>query len=67
MVIVGEIVIVDVVAPVDQLYVPPVWSTTAVKVLFWPEQIVKDWTETVGAGFTVIVVVAIVGLQPVKE
>jgi hypothetical protein len=56
-----------VVAPVDQEYVPLVCEGVAVSVALSPEQIVREFTVTVGAGFTVIVPVPVAGVQPPKE
>jgi hypothetical protein len=61
------VVIDEVVAPVDQAYVPPVCEGVAVSVADSPEQIVKEFTVTVGAGFTVTVPVPVAGVHPPKE
>jgi hypothetical protein len=58
------VVILCVVAPVDQVYVPPPALGVAVKVVVAPEQIVSLFTATVGAGVTVTVPVPVPGVQP---
>jgi hypothetical protein len=66
-VVVGLTLIDAVVAPVDHAYVPPACDGVAVKVVVSPEQIVSEFTVTVGAGFTVTVPVSVAGVHPPKE
>jgi hypothetical protein len=65
--VVGLTVIEAPVSPVDQEYDPPVCEGVAVSVADSPEQIVKEFTVTVGAGLTVTVPVPVAGVHPPKE
>ena len=62
--LVGKTLIELVVAPVDQAYVPPLSDGVAVNVVETPEQIVALFTDNVGAGLTVIVMVVVLAHCP---
>jgi hypothetical protein len=65
--VLGETIILDVVAPVDQLYVPPLCDGEAVIVAEEPAQIVGLLVVSVGMGLTVTVPEDVVGEQVPKE
>ena len=65
--VIGVTEIASVVSFVDHKKVPPVWLGTAVNVPVTPEHKVSELTVSVGAGFTVIIALALAGVHPPNE